>query len=273
MTAEEAKLRMAALYSRVAPTYAEQGVPRFAYAGRRLVELTDVGPGDHVLDVATGRGAVLFPAAEQVGRTGRIIGIDLAEGMLECTRADIATQRLDWADVQLMDAEDLQFAQHAFSHVLCSFAVFFFPDVPNVLAEMRRVLCPGGIVGFAFERGVDPRWTWYEDLLRAHGGLDDLPPPPGNGAIRAEHALVAALASAGFADARERIEPVELGYRDVETWWTSLWTHGSRAPLERFSADRLATFKAICTERAQTLAGPNGLPEMHQLVFVTARSV
>jgi SAM-dependent methyltransferase len=180
---------MAALYSRVAPTYVEQGVPRFAYAGRRLVELAGVGPGDSVLDVATGRGAALFPAAERVGHTGRVVGIDLAEGMLERTRAE------------------------------------------------------------------------------------DLPPMPGHGAIRRERALVDVLVSAGFEEAREQVEQVELGYRDVETWWASLWTHGSRAPLERLTPDRLATIKAACLERAQTLSGPHGLPETHQFVFVTARRV
>jgi len=53
--------------------------------------------------------------------------------------------------------------------------------------------------------------------LRAHGGLDNLPPTPGNGAVRDEQALVAMLAAVGFADAKEQIERVELGYRDVET--------------------------------------------------------
>jgi hypothetical protein len=50
-------------YSRVAPRYAEEGPPYFARAGRRLVELTHVQPGDAVLDLGTGRGAVLLPAA------------------------------------------------------------------------------------------------------------------------------------------------------------------------------------------------------------------
>src|SRR5258708_836697 len=266
-----AKRRMAALYSRVAPTDVEQGAPRFAHAGQRLVELAGVGPGDCVLDVASGRGAVLLPAAERVGPTGRVVGIDLAEGMVERTRAAIAEQRLEWAAVQLMDAERLQFADQSFSHVMCSFAVFFFPDLPNVLAEMLRVLRPGGVIGFAFERGADPRWAWYEELLQSHGALDDLPAMPGNGAIRREGALLAALASAGFQRAQEQVADVDLAYPDVETWWASLWTHGTRGPLERLAPDRLARLKAACFEQAHALSGPHGLPELHRFVFVTAR--
>src|SRR5216683_6178943 len=57
----DAKQRVAELYSRVAASFAG-GAPRFAFAGRRLVEVGRVGQGDAVLDVATGRGAVLLPA-------------------------------------------------------------------------------------------------------------------------------------------------------------------------------------------------------------------
>ncbi len=56
------KRNVAAFYSRVAASYADQGPPRFAYAGWRLVELAGVGGGNSVLDVATGRGAALVPA-------------------------------------------------------------------------------------------------------------------------------------------------------------------------------------------------------------------
>src|SRR6266496_539280 len=69
--AATAKQNMAELYSRVAPSYAERGPPRFAYAGRRLVELAGVGSADAVLDLGTGRGATLLPAAERVGPMGR----------------------------------------------------------------------------------------------------------------------------------------------------------------------------------------------------------
>jgi len=57
----------ASFYSRVAARYAEDGPPYFAHTGRRLVELAQVQPGDVVLDLGTGRGAVLLPAARRVG--------------------------------------------------------------------------------------------------------------------------------------------------------------------------------------------------------------
>jgi len=264
------KQRISALYSRVAPVHEEQGPPRFAHAGRRLVQLTEVAPGERVLDLATGRGAVLFPAAERVGPTGRVVGIDLAEGMVAQTEAAIAHREFQHASVQVMDADSLTFAADEFDRVLCSFAVFFFPDVPRVLAEIRRVLAPGGTVGFAFSRGHDERWRWYEDLLRECGALDRLPPSPGSGAIRQDGALVAELTTAGFAACQEVVEQTDLLVADESTWWTSLWTHGSRAPLDHMDATTLARFKAACLEQARSMMEPAGLRERHTFVYVLA---
>src|SRR5688500_2176491 len=82
--------------------------------GRRLVEGVGVSAGDAVLDVATGRGAVLFPAAERVGPGGSVVGIDLAVGMVERTRAEIERRGVANASVRQMDAERLDFADGSF---------------------------------------------------------------------------------------------------------------------------------------------------------------
>jgi len=62
---DAAKAEVAALYSLVAPTYGTIGPAVFAHFGRRLVELMGLSTGARILDVAAGRGAILFPAAER----------------------------------------------------------------------------------------------------------------------------------------------------------------------------------------------------------------
>jgi hypothetical protein len=146
--------------------------------------------------------------------------------------------------------------------------VFFFPDLCRVLSEMHRVLLPGGIVGFAFERGHDPRWGWYEQLLRDNGLLEGLPPMPGNDLARTAGHLSGVLKRVGFVDVQEQTEGVELYYASAETWWESLWTHGSRRPLERLTAEQAADVRRVCVERATLLEGPQGVPELHRFVFV-----
>ena len=77
------------VFVRGARDYDRVGTPIFGRLGRRLVELAGVHAGDRVLDVATGRGAVLFAAAERAGERGRVVGVDLAEEMVALTSADI----------------------------------------------------------------------------------------------------------------------------------------------------------------------------------------
>ncbi len=68
---------IAAIFGRAAPTYDRVGPRFFTYFGSRLVDIAHIPVGAKVLDVASGRGAVLFPAVARVGAAGSVIGIDL----------------------------------------------------------------------------------------------------------------------------------------------------------------------------------------------------
>ena len=107
--ADDKKQRVAGVFGRSAETYDRVGPSMFVPVGRRLVALAQLPAGATVLDVATGRGAVLFAAAEQVGPQGRVIGIDLAEAMVQETATDIRRQGLANAAVRPMDAEQDEF--------------------------------------------------------------------------------------------------------------------------------------------------------------------
>src|SRR5215472_11226069 len=108
------------LFSRAAPTYDRIGPQVFAHFGERLIELTRPAPDAAVLDVATGRGAVLLPAARQVGPGGRVIGIDLSSAMVREIEADIRSAGLSrHIETRQMDAEHLDFPDASFDQVLC----------------------------------------------------------------------------------------------------------------------------------------------------------
>jgi SAM-dependent methyltransferase len=261
----------AAFYSRVAPRYAEEGPPYFAHAGRRLVEVAQVQPGDVVLDLGTGRGAVLLSAARQVGPGGRAIGIDIASEMVTYTRRTLETEQLAQASVQLMDVSTLAFEARQFTHVLSSFSVFFFEDLPAVLRKVHQLLRPNGVAGFAFSRSTDPRWRWYEQLLRDSGALAGLPGARGYPRIRQPGVLGGLLESAGFRDVVELEEPTDIWYASPEAWWASLWTRGSRRPLERMSPELLERVNTEALLRARELADQQGVLERMQLVYVLAR--
>jgi SAM-dependent methyltransferase len=83
-----------------------------------------VQAGDHVIDVATGRGAVLFAAGELAGERGRVIGVGLAEEMVALTSTDIRARGITNAEVRVADAERLsEFVDGELDCVTCAFAI------------------------------------------------------------------------------------------------------------------------------------------------------
>src|SRR5512141_1429197 len=90
--AVERKQSVAGIFHRASSTYDRVGPGFFSHFGRGLIKHAALPLNAHVLDVACGRGAVLFPAAEAIGINGLVTGIDLAEGMVQATSRD-AMQR------------------------------------------------------------------------------------------------------------------------------------------------------------------------------------
>lgn len=136
--AETRKAQFRAVFDRRAPEY-DAGPGCFAHFGERLVAAAALAPGQRVLDVATGRGALLFPAAETAGMGGMVVGVDLAGAMVRAVR-DEALRRGLRATFQIMDAEVLAVPDGLFDRVLCGFGLMFFPQPDRALAEARRVL-------------------------------------------------------------------------------------------------------------------------------------
>ena len=189
--------------------------------GQRLVELSVIPPGHKVLDVVAGRGASLFPAAEQAGETGDVIGIDLAEGMVLATQKEIGQRKIPSASIRLMDAEQLQFESGYFDRVICGFALFFMPRLVKALAEFYRVLKPGGISAASTFGREDEQFEWYEELLSKYGMAREIPTTQ---SLNDPKDLQSAFSKAGFSNIQVVDERFDSEYEDEEDWWSHLWS-------------------------------------------------
>ncbi len=113
----------------------------------RAVDLARVRPGSRVLDVATGTGDLALELARRVAPSGEVIGSDFAEGMLDRARAKAAAAaqdvrpRFEWAD-----ALKLPYPDDRFDAATVGFGARNFSDLARGLAEMARVVRPGGRV-------------------------------------------------------------------------------------------------------------------------------
>jgi ubiquinone/menaquinone biosynthesis C-methylase UbiE len=276
MEIESQKALIAGLYNRCAPTFDQIGPKLFTIFGQQLVTLLDIKEGATVLDVATGRGANLFPAAERVGDRGWVVGIDLASVMVQETAREAATRGYDHVTVQQMDAEALRFADESFDHVLCGYAIFWFHDFHKALSEFYRVLTVGGQTGITMSSGQDSTWQWYHELLRSYDAQYSLDVDyglPKRGINRDVVGLERAMGEVGFADVRTVTIDHKFFYTEAEEWWDALWTHGSRSPLEQMPDEVLARFKEECFRHLPQLATNKGYPFQQTTTYTLANKI
>ena len=106
-----------------------------------LVETALLGPGERVLDVACGTGVVARLAAEQVGSAGHVTALDVNPGMLAVARSLSSPVAIEWREGA---GEDMQLPDAAYDAALCQMGLQFFADRGAALAELYRVLAPGG---------------------------------------------------------------------------------------------------------------------------------
>jgi demethylmenaquinone methyltransferase/2-methoxy-6-polyprenyl-1,4-benzoquinol methylase len=110
---------------------------------QRAADLAAVSAGDQVLDVATGTGDLALELLRRVGPSGQVVGADFSEGMLELARVKDAGGAIRWEQA---NALELPYADSEFAAVTVGFGVRNFADLDRGLAEMTRVVRPGGKV-------------------------------------------------------------------------------------------------------------------------------
>lgn len=246
--ADAAKVVVAQVFSDSAESY-DQVIDFFAPFGRALVEAAGLAPGARVLDVASGRGACLYPALDAIGPEGSVTGIDIAPGMVEALTVDLCDRGITNAEVHVGDAEGLDLPDGSFDAVLGGFMIFFCPDPQRVLAEFARVLRPGGVVALTIFDGDTPS-KFLRDVGTELFGQQD---QRASEAFDRAEVLDAALVAAGFeqpvgTDVHERFRFDSA--EQMERWHRS---HFARLLLDVLDEDQLAVYRQRLAEHLETM--------------------
>ncbi len=144
-TSSEFKIKDAASYNSLTAEF-DRFAQRLSLAfAEHLVRLANLKSSDWVLDVGTGTGIVALLAARRIGSAGKVIGVDLSDGMLFAAKSKAVQDGLE-NRIQFcrLDAEALALRDASFDVVLSLFALLHFPNPLVALMEMFRVLRPGG---------------------------------------------------------------------------------------------------------------------------------
>ncbi len=146
----------------------------------RAADLARVGPGSRVLDVATGTGDLAIELSRRVAPGGEVVGSDFSEGMLVRARDKAAKIPAGWfvrPHFEWGDALDLPYADDSFDAATVGFGARNFSDLPRGLAEMARVVRPGGrVVVLEFTTPTRPPLSlfyslWFDRVVPLLGRL------------------------------------------------------------------------------------------------------
>jgi demethylmenaquinone methyltransferase/2-methoxy-6-polyprenyl-1,4-benzoquinol methylase len=174
----------------------------------RAADLAALEPGGKALDVATGTGDLAVELARRVGPAGTVVGSDFSEAMLERAREKSGAVRWEWAN-----ALDLAYGDGEFDAATVGFGARNFSDLDRGIAEMARVVRPGGrVVILEITTPQKPPLStffslWFDKVVPALGQLAGDPDayaylPSSVKRFPDAHALAARMAGAGLVDVR-----------------------------------------------------------------------
>jgi ubiquinone/menaquinone biosynthesis C-methylase UbiE len=235
----EATHRAERTYSSAADRFTAPQLSFWDRWGSETVARTGLQPGQRVLDLCCGAGASAVPAAHAVGPHGKVVGVDVSQGLLDLARARAEADGLTNLRLRCADATATGYADGEFDAVICVFGVFFLPDRVAFIEEMWRLVRPGGLLAITTwgPGWLEPASSMFWDAVRAvqpslYRGFnpwDDITTPA---------LLVDLYDRAGAAGATAEAVSATHPIASPEDFWVVVLGSGLRATVDALSPDQ-----------------------------------
>jgi SAM-dependent methyltransferase len=184
-----------------------------------MLDMAEIGPGDHVLDIAAGTGGQTLQIAARVGPRGRVLAADIAPAILAFAAENARLAGYANVEARVLDGEALEaLPEGSFDAVVSRVGLIYFPDRQRALAGMRHALKPGGRVA-AIVYAPAERNGFFSipvSIIRRRAGLPPpLPGQPGPFSLGDPGVIEAAFQRAGFRDVRSQMVSAPLRMASV----------------------------------------------------------
>jgi len=249
LSKEEATARAERIFNTAADYFDAPPLSFWNRFGQATINRLSLQPGNRVLDVCCGTGASAIPAAVRVGSTGQVLGIDLAESLLELARQKSRQQGLENIEFRYGDFEKLGLPDESFDAVVCVFGIFFVPDMIGAVRELWRMVRPGGKLAITswgknvFEPANKAFWDIIKaerpDLYKTFTPWDRI-----NEASSLENFLREAGANQVEVFAENAIHELAA----PEDWWTMIMGGGIRGTIEQLDLESRERIRAANLE-------------------------
>ena len=231
--------RAACTYGAAADHYGLAALGFWDRYGSATVSRLPLAAGDAVLDLCCGAGASAIPAARAVGPGGHVLGVDVAGPLLDMARAKAVREGLAHTEFRQGDATRTGLADGSFDAVVCVFGVFFAPVMAAFVAEMWRLVRPGGVLAITtWGQGLwEPASTGFWEsvravepsLFKAFHPWDEITTP---------QALTDLFARGGVADPQAVATPGQQHLDSPDKFWDIVLGTGYRATINALSQEQ-----------------------------------
>ncbi|MEM6323188.1 MAG: methyltransferase domain-containing protein [Pseudomonadota bacterium] len=215
-----------------------------------LLRMADIKPGQNVIETACGSGMVTLRLANAVGSTGLVTATDLSQGMLDDLTSRIEASKVTTVTTFRMPAEKLDQPDSVFDAAICALGLMYTPDPAKAIAEMARVVAPGGTVA-ALVWGERRNCGWAEvfPIVDARVASEVCPMFFGTGA---PNALARLFEQTGMKEIKERRQSELLRFKNETAVLDAVLMGGPVAlAVKRFDD---AIWQEVCREFLRSVA-------------------